>query len=722
MKFTILIFICHYLGFGYQKDTTTYNVPEVNIESNNFNSIGVGHLLPVEKSAIYAGRKTELINLKDVIGNLATNNARQIFSKISGLNIWEGDAGGLQLSIGGRGLSPNRVSNFNTRQNGYDIAADALGYPESYYTPPMESIKRVEIVRGAASLQYGTQFGGFINFKMHEPNMNDETEIISRQTGGSFGLFNSFNSVNTNINDVGIYSYLQFKSGQGWRDFSNFNQYGGHINTKYKVNDKLEVGLEITKMYYLARQPGGLTDQEFQFNPMLAKRTRNWFEVDWNILANTIDYEINATTKLNIRNFGLIGKRNSLGILERPDRVDLGGERDLILGNYFNFGNESRLMKNYQIGQMPQTFLTGFRLYQGRTEQMQGFGNDGSDADFRMTSTNSSYLYPGTNISVFAENLFNITKNLSITPGIRFEHINTQAEGNYNNRIRDLAGNIIFEEDIFEKRDNKRSFFLMGVGAAYFFNKSIEFYSNFSQNYRAINFSDMRIVNPNFRIDPNLRDDNGWTYDFGVRGNIDNYVDYDFTFFVLTYNERIGEIISVDSNLFIPFRLRTNVSDARTLGLESMVEFNVFKILGLNYSSFLSYFMNLSLIDAKYVNSKDKTIEGNNVELSPNIIVKTGLNYKYKSLIGNFQVSYMSEQFTEASNTRYSNNAIYGVINSFIVVDFGLKYNFKNYGIEAGVNNMLNQMYFTRRAAGYPGPGIIPSDGVNFYLNFNLGL
>jgi Fe(3+) dicitrate transport protein len=59
------------------------------------------------------------------------NNARQIFAQVVGLTINE-SYGGLQLSIGGRGLDPNRTSNFNTRQNGF-ISADVLGYPESYY-------------------------------------------------------------------------------------------------------------------------------------------------------------------------------------------------------------------------------------------------------------------------------------------------------------------------------------------------------------------------------------------------------------------------------------------------------------------------------------------------------------------------------------------------------------------------------------------------------------
>ena len=91
------------------------------------------------------------------MANLASNNARQIYNQVSGLNIFQNDDAGLQLNIGGRGLDPNRTSNFNTRQNGYDISADVLSYPESYYSPPAEAAQ-IQVVRGAASLQYGTQF------------------------------------------------------------------------------------------------------------------------------------------------------------------------------------------------------------------------------------------------------------------------------------------------------------------------------------------------------------------------------------------------------------------------------------------------------------------------------------------------------------------------------------------------------------------------------------
>ena len=116
-----------------------------------------------------------------------------------------------QLSIGARGLDPNRTSNFNTRQNGYDISADALGYPESYYTPPTQALERIEIVRGAASLQYGPQFGGLLNFVFKKGNEKKPFEFTTENTVGSFGLFSTFNSIGGSKNGWNYYGFFQHK-------------------------------------------------------------------------------------------------------------------------------------------------------------------------------------------------------------------------------------------------------------------------------------------------------------------------------------------------------------------------------------------------------------------------------------------------------------------------------------------------------------------------------
>jgi Fe(3+) dicitrate transport protein len=60
--------------------------------------------------------------------------------------------------------------------------------------------------------------------------------------------------------------------------------------------------------------------------------------------------------------------------------------------------------------------------------------------------------------------------------------------------------------------------------------------------------------------------------------------------------------------------------------------------------------------------------------------------------------------------------AIGGIIPAYDVVDVTLAYSFKKFAIETSVNNLTNRMYYTRRATGYPGPGILPSDGRSFFV------
>ena len=259
------------------------------------------------------------------------------------------------------------------------------------------------------------------------------------------------------------------------------------------------VNLEFTKMNYLAQQPGGLTDQQFNLNPDTSLRTRNWFKVDWNLAAFNLNYELSSSTKLNSRTFGLIASRESLGYLDQINRADPMLERNLISGQFKNIGNETRLIHLYEKRNLPWAFLIGARIYKGKSKGIQGEASDGSDANFQFINNKqsissdfieSNYTFPSFNFSLFAEHIFNLSEKLSITPGLRYEYISTSAEGNYRIEYPDLAGNIVFDTVININRSNDRDFLLAGIGFNYKISSKIECYSNL-----LFNFQKMKVPN-----------------------------------------------------------------------------------------------------------------------------------------------------------------------------------------------------------------------------------
>ena len=715
--------------FNLYLEPLVISVAAVEVHAGLGSNYGLGRLHNVDGVGIYAAKKSEVIELEKTVANLATNNARQVYKGIAGLNIWENDGAGLQLSIGARGLDPNRTSNFNTRQNGYDISADALGYPESYYTPPTQALKRIEIVRGAASLQYGTQFGGLLNFVFKTGPKYKPFSITSENTIGSFGFLNSFNSIGGTKGKVNYYAFYQRKQGDGWRPNSEFEQNTAYANLNFNLSQKLTLRFDYTHMNYLAQQAGGLMDFEFEENPRQSKRARNWFQVDWNLIASEIDYRFSDRTRLNSRSFVLLAGRDALGELGPINRPDPMRERDLIKGRYQNFGNETRLIHRYNFQNNYSTFLIGARYYQGYTHNRQGDGSSGSDPDFSFNNEGdlekSDYEFPSRNISVFAENLFNLNNRWSITPGVRFEYIRTASDGYYKQRI--WSGNqVILERRFEDARVNERSFALLGIGAGYKPMPGMEIYANVSQNFRSINFSDLAVVNPNLVIDSLLSDERGFNADLGIRGDLlDGMVRFDASVFYLSYQDRIGtgtivipDPISIERSV----DFRTNIGDARILGLEAYAEADVWKMFyGKSAAIGLSVFTNLSILDGLYT-SGGPSFEGRQVELIPPISFKTGFTASWKNWQVAYQYAYVHQHFSDATNARFVSNATRGIIPSYSVMDLSTSYRWNRFRFQSGINNLTNAAYFTRRATGYPGPGIIPSDGRSFYLTVGVTL
>ena len=706
----------------------------VTISGNKQDDNVMTTLRAVEGTAIYAGKKTEVIQLSNINANLAVNRARQIFAQVAGLNIWESDCAGIQIGVGGRGLSPSRTENFNTRQNGYDIAADALGYPESYYSPPMQSVEKVEVVRGAASLQYGPQFGGMLNFVMKEGPKDKKFEAESVQSIGSYGLFSSYNALGGTVGRFNYYTFLQYKFGKCWRCNSDFDNYTAYAGLRYTSKKGTSIKMEYTRMWYLAQQAGGLTYLQFNQDAQAAYRDRNWFRVKWNVMSLSIKHEFSSASKLDIRLFGLIGSREALGFqgppnqsdpVSNPSPSDLGKYRNLIKGNFNNIGGEFRFLQRYHIKNQPQVFLTGVRLYRGFTRGRQGAADSTFGHVFQyedVVADESSSSHPSGNVAWFAENIFNVHKKLRITPGVRIEYIDTKTEGSARTVFRDQADNVLLDSLRTGESRSIRWFPLLGLGVSYKPLKGLELYANFSQNYKPINFNDLWVSTTSARIDPNMKDETGYNADLGLRGRIKNAFQFDVTAFLMMYNNRIGYVQQVDPELFSVYRLRTNIANARTVGVETYMRWNAVETFTPESDWKVGVFTNITWLDARYVSSNETAFNNKRVELTPAVLLRTGLDFSWKEIKISYLFSCTNEQFTDATNSVQTANAVNGLIPSYYVMDLNLAYKYWKFTFNAGVENITDNRYFTRRATGYPGPGIIPSSGRTFFVTIGIKL
>ena len=246
-----------------------------------------------------------------------------------------------------------------------------------------------------------------------------------------------------------------------------------------------------------------------------------------------------------------------------------------------------------------------------------------------------------------------------------------------------------------------------------------EFFSNFSQNYRSVTFSDISIVNPAYMVDPNIMDETGNTLDLGFRGKT-NIISYDISAFQMSYNNRIGFVQRTDQFGSVK-SVRSNIGRARINGIESLIDFNLRNLIEDSYR--FNFFINMAVINSKYTYSEENGVLGNKVEFVPLLNLKAGICFGYSRLISNLQFTYLSEQFTDATNAVESNlSGVIGIIPSYNIFDYNSKYIHDKFDLEFGVNNFLNKIYFTRRATGYPGPGIIPSQNRNFYLTLSVKL
>ncbi|MBR2647939.1 MAG: TonB-dependent receptor family protein [Sediminibacterium sp.] len=700
------------------------SLPDVTVVGRNSKS-DYQQMPEIVGTNIYAGKKNALIVLDNVQGNVVTNNMRQVLAKVPGIHIWESDPSGIQIGIAARGLSPNRSWEFNVRQNGYDIAADPFGYPEAYYNPQLQAVQRIEIVRGQGSLQYGPQFGGLINYILRNGSeINKPFEFETQQTVGSKGLFNSYNAIGGKKGKVHYYTFFDHRNGDGWRENSRYFTNAGYGTVTYNFTTKFSLTAEVMRSHIRSQQPGGLTDAQIKQDAQQSFRSRNWFDITWTTPALIANYKINENTRWNTKLFGTIGDRNSVGFLQSITTKDSINPATLSYNNrvvnldqYRNYGLESRFITDYHFGKMKNTLSGGIRLYTGTTtRQADGKGTTGTGYDVTVTGNYPRDItFKSSNVAAFAENIFRINDKFLIIPGIRYEWL----EGSSSGRNGYTSGGA---EIILQNITRGRSFVLAGIGTEYHITKATEVYANISQAYRPIQFANLQAPPTTDVVDPDLKDAKGYNIDLGYRGKVKNFLQFDVSGFYLQYDNRVGTITVSGTP---SYRLITNVGSSTSKGFEGYVEFNPIRAFGKSKHADLIIFGSYGYTDAKYSGDhKDASTKGKKVENAPTNIFRSGITGGYKGFLLTAQVSSVGETFSDANNTvAASANGNTGLIPSYTVTDLTATYKFsKGLNFKAGINNLFDERYFTRRAGGYPGPGALPADGRTFFISIGAKL
>ena len=675
----------------------------------------IGSLSDHHGGMLLTGTKTELILVDSMGANAAQNVARQVLGRVPGLVVAETEGAGFPSNgIAIRGLNPTQSVEMNVRQNGVGIAADPYGYPETYYLPPLESVERIEIIRGASGLQFGPQFGGVVNYVMRRGDAARPFAVTLQQTGGSDGLHNTFGSLGGGRGPVQWFAAVQRKAQDGWRPNSDFSQTTSYLSVTAQPSSTLTATLDYSALRNRIHMPGGLSDDQFEAGAGQSFRARNWLTSPWNVLSATAAWTPSRRVYVEsvtswLRSGRSLVWRNEHGGPGAMDDVDPAtGEpvnREVEAEAFANVTEELRVRAPCELFGRSCTVAAGARWFEGRMHR-QGGGEGTTASDFDLS------LLPGAryeydirfttrNLAAWLEGAVHFGERLTIAPGLRIESLRSTAAG--------------YTDTTFLPQSKSRAIPLGALRASWISSATTSVYANVSQAYRPLDYSVITPVGSVSRIDPALRDATGVSADLGWRGTAaDDRIRFDVGLFRLDYRDRAGLRLRTDSTGTL-YTERTNVSNSVHRGLESYIEVTPLASEALGT---VTLFNSLALTDARYTTGD---VAGHQVEYAPKVVERVGLTLSHGIASTTLLASHTSRSFGDADNTVRSDDAVVGLVPAYTVLDVSATIGLPSgWRVQGGINNLADRRYFTRRTDEYPGPGILPSARRSVYLTVRV--
>lgn len=668
-------------------------------------------LPPVQGTTVYDGKKTTVTSPDD-LPKIVNENYRQLLYRTPSLLLSEETTP--LLSLGYRGLDPHRAQFTQVLKDGIPIHADMFGYPEAYYTPPFAALDRIEFLRGGASLLYGPQPGGALNFVTRDPPVDRRFSLRSDQTFGSYDFYSTYDAVGGTVDRVGYYSYFYHRRGDGFRESnSDFEQFAGSAKAVLDADSDSRWTLNFDGYAEEHGEPGGLrktpAENAALYSESRTTTTRPFdrFRLERYVPWLRWERECSDDTMLQLTSWG--------GYYSRFSRRQRGGgfgtlpsgeaarTNSIELQEFYTFGADARARHHWQWVGNTHTLTAGMTYYRVDSPRVDKRGSrpDAGNGAMRNRSDRMTNYY-----SLFAEQRLVLGK-LSIIPAGRLENI-WQSIDEKVNADKAAAGVPLDDVDDHDFEP------LVGLGLVYAFWPSVESYANVSSAYRPKLYTQAFSTSPTTIVAGNIQPGSSWQYEIGFRGDPAPWIYWDTSLFLLDFSDQIGTISQPEGPNIID-----NVGHSRHKGWEGATELYVTELhdvlrggdLADRFGS-LSVYGTVMLLDAEF---EGGPFEGNTPQYAPDYLARTGLRYDWSgriraALLGTF----VDEHFSDDNNNRDRSVPRYDVWD----LTFEANVHRDTVAVHFGINNLFNERYYAR----VRGDGIDPAMGRNFYGGFRLYL
>lgn len=473
-------------------------------------------------------------------------DANEVLRSVPGVNLRE-DSGpvGMRLNVGLRGLNPDRSRQILILEDGIPIALAPYGEPEMYYSPPIDRMRGVEVLKGSGQILYGPQtIGGVVNFLTPDPPPTTRGSLDLE--GGQRGFFTGQASAggSTRDQDAGwLLNYLR-KEGEGFRKFFfDINDVQSKFTIKpseqHQLGLKLGIYDERSNSTYL-----GLTTPQFVRDPNensvpsdLLKVRRKSGSVSHTMVASpaavlsTNVFAYNTVRNWRRQNFDREDRGRTYLSIEGDPTIPGGAVYLLDSNRHRNreftvAGWQTQFGLEHRFGGLRQKLDAGVRyIYEEADDQEI----DATRFDATTGSLRSDDDRFGRAFSTFAQNRMFLTSSVIFTPGVRLERYR------YTRHIQRIPINGV-PTDVDRRAEDLVTKLIPGLGLTVNLNSRLTFFTGLHRGFAPPRTKDA-IAGDGVPLD--LDAELSWNYEAGVRFRASRALTGEVTFFRLDFQNQI---------------------------------------------------------------------------------------------------------------------------------------------------------------------------------------